>query len=101
MAWRLELPPWVFGIFSTKFLEYLPNVITHWLSAPNSHFKHAELSRRNAKTDMSKNLVGYSQHICGAHNDIRDMLSRDFHLSEDQLIFLLLSLFPKKMMHSF
>eukprot|EP00957_Ditylum_brightwellii_P144723 11024621-Ditylum_brightwellii.AAC.1 len=50
---------------------------------------------------MEHHLIGYSQHVQGIHNDIPDCLSHDFHLSEDQLTFLFLSLLPDKMMRSF
>eukprot|EP00957_Ditylum_brightwellii_P145713 11095456-Ditylum_brightwellii.AAC.1 len=29
MAWRMELPDWMIGIFTINFLEFLTNIITH------------------------------------------------------------------------
>eukprot|EP00957_Ditylum_brightwellii_P199718 15224592-Ditylum_brightwellii.AAC.1 len=34
MAWRLELLDWMFGIFTVNFLEFLANIIMHWITVP-------------------------------------------------------------------
>eukprot|EP00957_Ditylum_brightwellii_P121727 9283207-Ditylum_brightwellii.AAC.1 len=129
MAWRFKLPNWMFGIFTVNFLEFLANVIMHLITVPSmppmscylnlpgstsivgwlykssfhpdTQYKHSALVRRHAEIDMEYHLIGYSQHVQGICKCIPDCLSCDFHLSEDQLTFPFLSLFPNKMMRSF
>ena len=43
---------------------------------------------------MARQACNYSQHLPGRLNVIADCLSRDFHLSDDQLISMLTSLHP-------
>eukprot|EP00957_Ditylum_brightwellii_P024111 1818214-Ditylum_brightwellii.AAC.1 len=96
IAWRLEIPDWMFGIFSQNLLEFLANIITHWITVPfmppmscylnlpdnsstvgwlykssfkpNSQYKHTSLARCYTKVDMDHQLVGYIQHVRGIHN---------------------------------
>ena len=53
---------------------------------PKSHPVNNEIARETAKTLMANNASSYSQHLPGAANDIADSLSRDFHLTDKQLI---------------
>jgi LysM repeat protein len=53
---------------------------------PSSHPVNNEIARETAKTLMEHNASSYSQHLPGAANDIADSLSRDFHLTDKQLI---------------
>jgi len=45
-----------------------------------------EIARETAKTLMKHNASSYSQHLPGEANDIADSLSRDFRLTDKQLI---------------
>mmetsp|Transcript_10344 Transcript_10344/g.15396 ORF Transcript_10344/g.15396 Transcript_10344/m.15396 type:complete len:106 (+) Transcript_10344:4296-4613(+) len=75
-----------------------------WLFKSSFHlvtqYKQTPLARKHTEVDMEHNLIGYSQHVWRIHNDILDCLSRDFYLSNNQLTFPFLSLFPEKMMNS-
>ena len=53
---------------------------------PQSHPIHNEIARWTATNLMNHNASSYSQHLPGAMNDIADSLSRDFHLTNEQLI---------------
>ena len=53
---------------------------------PESHPINNEIARRNARNLIKNNATCYSQHLSGSMNDIADALSRDFHLSDNQLI---------------
>eukprot|EP00957_Ditylum_brightwellii_P041172 3116851-Ditylum_brightwellii.AAC.1 len=92
MAWRLKLPDWMFEIFTVNFLEFLANVITHWITVPfmppmscylnlldstntvgwlhkssfhpDMQHKHTALARKFAEVDMQHHFIGYSQHVC-------------------------------------
>ena len=55
---------------------------------------HAEVARFQARTIMKINACTYSQHLPGKMNVVTDSLSRDFHLSNEQLISMLTSLHP-------
>ena len=50
---------------------------------------HEETARRHAKTIIRRQACNYSQHIPGLTNTVADCLSRDFHLSNDELIAML------------
>eukprot|EP00957_Ditylum_brightwellii_P099569 7584668-Ditylum_brightwellii.AAC.1 len=129
MVWRLELPDWMFVIFTVIFLEFLANIITNWttvpfmpliscylnlsdststvdrlykyLFQPDTQYKHTTLTRHYTEVNMDCQLIGYSQHVQGIHNNITNCLPCHFHLSEDQLTFLFLYIFHNKMMKSF
>ena len=55
---------------------------------------HSEISRFHATNMMSKNACNYSQHLPGKKNVVADSLSRDFHLSDGQIVSMLTSLHP-------
>lgn len=47
---------------------------------------HAEVAREHARMIMTNNACDYSQHIPGVTNVIADCLSRDFHLTNSNLV---------------
>ena len=51
----------------------------------DSHPINNEIARWTAYNIIQRNASMYSQHLPGAANDIADSLSRDFHLSNEQL----------------
>jgi hypothetical protein len=53
---------------------------------PESRPINNEVARFNAQNLMDNNATCYSQHMPGAMNVIADSLSRDFHLTNNQLI---------------
>ena len=55
---------------------------------------HNHVAREMAKFLMDNELSLYSQHIKGKHNVIADSLSRDMHICDNKLTFLLNNLFP-------
>ena len=55
---------------------------------------HNEVARFLARHMMKMNACNYSQHLPGKENVVTDSFSRDFHLSNDQLIAMLTSLHP-------
>jgi len=55
---------------------------------------HNEVARFHARSMMARGACNYSQHLPGRLNIIADSLSRDFHLSDEQLISMLTSLHP-------
>ena len=67
-----------------------------WMRKSNFSFGempvHAEIARFHARHMMEMNACHYSQHLPGIDNVIADCLSRDFHLTDDQIIALLTSL---------
>ena len=52
------------------------------------------MARTLAQFFMEHEMSLYSQHITGKHNIIADSLSRDFHITESTLTFLLNNLYP-------
>lgn len=69
---------------------------------PDCHPIHSEVAREHAREIMKHNACDYSQHIPGITNVIADSLSRDFHLTNKQLISMLYSVNPPflpKQMH--
>lgn len=61
---------------------------------PDCHPIHAEVAREHARVIMAHNACDYSQHIPGITNVVADSLSRDFHLSNKQLISMLYAVNP-------
>ena len=55
---------------------------------------HNEVARFHARNMMKRKACNYSQHLPGRLNIISDCLSRDFHLTDEQLISMLTSLHP-------
>lgn len=121
--WRLKFTPEEARAFSLNMKEYLGAAIGAWLALeddastcpcilslsdssstvswlhssnhnPNSSPCHNELARMHARKMMLANACDYSQHIKGCENHIPDSLSRDFHLSNQQLLSLFKSTCP-------
>jgi len=100
-------------------LEFNKNKITHpkilalsdntstigWLYKSNfnvkSHPGHDRVARQVAKILLENEASIESQHIKGSHNVIADSLSRDHHLKETHLKFILTSLFPSQVPQNF
>jgi len=72
---------------------------------PNEHPVQAttcvDAARKYASIFMDADIKGYSQWFEGERNNVADVLSRDWHLSDDKLTSLLCSHFPKQMPESF
>ena len=64
---------------------------------PESHQEHDILARQLATIMLESESALYSQHIKGKFNLIADSLSRDFHLSNKRLTFLLNSLYKPQL----
>ena len=65
---------------------------------PHTHKLHDTIARKLAKILLESNSNIVSQHTPGNSNIIADSLSRDFHLPEKKLTFILQSLYPKQML---
>ena len=50
---------------------------------------HNDIARFHASNMLERNACNYSQHLPGVLNVVADSLSRDFHLSDDQLVSML------------
>ncbi len=57
----------------------------------------ADAARKYAKVFMNADVKGYSQWFKGKQNNVADALSREWHRSNDELTFILHSLFPNQM----
>ena len=55
---------------------------------------HNAIARYHARHTMSIKACNYSQHIPGSENVVTDCLSRDFHLSDAQIVAMLTSVHP-------
>jgi hypothetical protein len=55
---------------------------------------HNEVARFHADNMMLRQACNYSQHLPGVKNVVADCCSRDFHLSDEELISMLTSLHP-------
>eukprot|EP00957_Ditylum_brightwellii_P207091 15351421-Ditylum_brightwellii.AAC.1 len=128
-AWHWQLPVELIDIFILNTLEFLTCAISlgqalsqspqgswyvritdsvsiaGWLYKSSfddeTHPEHLKIAQFVAQSELKHRDVGYSQHILGANNVIADALSHDFHLSDDALTFLLLTLVPSKIPCSF
>ena len=112
-AWRYLLPTHLIGTMSINLLEFVAAAVTivltitetegphkplaltdnssalGWLyraSFPNSKETHNKVARWLASELLNNDAALYSQYVPGRHNAIADMLSRDHHISNDQLI---------------
>jgi hypothetical protein len=56
----------------------------------------ADAARHHAQLFMDEDIKGYSQWFAGKLNNVADALSRDWHLSTDELTFLLHRHFPQQ-----
>ena len=72
---------------------------------PNEHPVQAktrvDAARKYASIFLDADIKGYSQWFEGKKNNVADALSRDWHLSTDELTFLLHSHFPEQMQTNF
>jgi len=89
-----------------KILALSDNTSTiGWLYKSNfnvkSHPGHDRVARKVARLLLEKEASLESQHIRGSHNVIADSLSRDHHLQETHLKFILTSIFPKQVPQNF
>lgn len=128
LAWRYKLPPYMVGILSINLLEFLAAAITikltldsnenpqkilsftdsssalGWLykaSFAESMPVHNHVARWLATQLMEHDSALYSQHIRGLENFIADSLSRDHHLTTQQLTFAFRTLLPSQMPTNF
>jgi len=121
LAWRYELPLDLQGIFSINLLEFIAAAITIYMTTihqkecilaftdsssalgwlykayfSNSQKAHNRVAQLLEKLLMKKESSLYSQHIKGTHNFITDSLSRDHHMSINQLTFAFYILVPQQ-----
>ena len=120
-AWRYILPPQYIDKLSINLLEFIASTITiyltittsnhphkilaltdslsalgwlHKASFPQSHHIHNKVARHLALSLIDHDSSLYSQHIPGRFNVVADMLSRDHHISDKQLTFILRTIYP-------
>ena len=128
-AWRLELPHWAKN-FRINALEFLASFIGLWFEtienkqpyarflcmtdcssslawlfkvnfdSPTQKLKNS-IARKLARTTMDAEVALYSQHIPGCHNVVADCLSRDHHIDNKKLTFLLQQLYPSQTQGNF
>ena len=128
MAWRYELPSEMIGKMSINLLEFLAAAITIYLrvtesstpqkplaltdsssalgwlykaSFPESMEGHDMVARWLALVLVKNESAIYSQHIKGKRNFIADSLSRDHHMTNDQLTYAFKTLLPLQTPSSF
>ena len=130
-AWRFYIPPHLRSIHTNNVLEYMAIIITIWIDAdeglipplscclgcsdntsgvgwlhrsnfdPVARPVHEDCSRHLAYIMMSINSTLYSQHQKGEHNDIADLLSRWFFLTNIELTLFLKHKYNTQMPTSF
>jgi len=130
-AWRHKLPLWMTKSFHINLIEFIASVVAIWLELlQNKSIKHPKIlalsdnsstigwlykSNFNVKTQPGHDKVARklanllldseasieSQHIKGTHNVIADSLSRDHHIKETHLQFILSSIFPSQVPKNF
>jgi hypothetical protein len=120
-AWRYELPKEMIGRLTINLLEFVASAITihltimrkgpsqkilaltdsssamGWLykaSFKEKMGEHDAVARWLAGTMIENEAALYSQHIRGCNNFVADSLSRDHHLSDEQLTFAYRTLLP-------
>lgn len=115
VAWRYKLSEMEQISFDINQKEYIASAVNQWIQLrydespfpcsnditdntstaawmyksnfdPESRPINNEVARFNAQNLMDNNATCYSQHMPGAMNVIADSLSRDFHLTNNQLI---------------
>jgi hypothetical protein len=130
LAWRWEIPLELRWRATLNVLEYLAGYLSIWMdihigSAPRGscflsqtdstsaagwirksnfsdvHPLHLKVARETATTIMEHDSTVYSQWFEGDMNAVADSLSRDHHLSNDELLNLLSSRIPEQMPNSF
>ena len=130
-AWRYQIPLWMTQSFHINLLEFIANVVAIWLEIiQNKTIRHPKIlalsdnsstigwlykSNFNIKTQPGHDKVARklanilldaeatieSQHIKGSHNVIADSLSRDHHIKDTHLKFILTSIFPSQIPPNF
>ena len=130
-AYRYNIPRHLQGRVSNNALEFLASMVGCWVDIfegkvakyscylantdssscagwiYNSNFIsidqlfHLLVAEKLATIFMAANSTLYSQHFRGIWNVIADSLSRDFHLTDKQLIALLTFLFPQQVPRNF
>ena len=127
-AWRFELPVEWHVLFTINLLEFMAAAITihitlkrrgrnrkilaftdstsalGWLyksSFTHSQPSHDSVARWLARTLIRQESSLYSQHIKGKHNYFADCLSRDHHISTNQLTFAFRLFFPEQVHPNF
>jgi len=119
-AWRFQIPEDL--QFRTSLMEFLAAIITPWIDIIQGRLKtgdcalsmtdsttagpvqataRVDVARKYATIFMDTIIKGYSQWFEGKKNNVADALSRDWHLSTDELTFLLHSHFPEQMQTNF
>ena len=128
MAWRYALPKEMRAIFSINVLEFLAATITiymvlqdkgsnrkilaftdnssalGWMYKASFHSDqetHDDIARFLADVCIKHDSSLYSQHIKLIHNMLADSLSCDTHIPDNQLTFMLKTLFPEQAAKNF
>ena len=129
LAWRFMIPLELQGIFTINLLEFISAIITIYTviqkHGPNrkilaftdsssalgwmhhstfnltTHLSHDSAARKLAEILMDNDSALYSQHVKGTHNVVADSLSRDHHIPNKQLKFILHILFPSQVPKGF
>ena len=73
----------------------------HFTFNPTTHLSHDSTARKLAEILMDNDSALYSQHVAGKHNVVADSLSRDHHISNKHLKFILLHTFPSQVPKDF
>ena len=120
LVWHYDFPDELIGVFSINLLEFIAVAITIYLTIKvedgpqklfsftdsssalgwlykasfNSHPLHDAAARWLAKCMIEDDAALYLHHIRGIHNIIADMLSRNGHLPDNQLIHIFNLFFP-------
>ena len=127
-AWRFQLPKEMIGTLSINLLEFIAAAITIQLTLASSNtpqkilsftdnssalgwmykasfsetmVEHDHVARWLATQLMKHDSALYSQHIRGVENFIADSLSRDHHLTIQQLTFAFTHLLPSQTPRNF
>ena len=122
-AWRIKLPNDMIGKYHINFLEFLAAWIGIWMEILQSEKKYERylcltdnscalgwlykanfcpenqkhndiVARKMAEVLIDEEATIFSQHIKGCNNVIADSLSRDHHLTNKQLTFVLNTIYP-------
>ncbi|MCH2242754.1 MAG: hypothetical protein MK041_12705 [Aquabacterium sp.] len=129
LAWRYKTPPELQGIFTINLLEFIAAIITiymvihkhgsnrkilaftdsssalgwmyHSTFNPTTHVAHDSAARKLAEILMDNDSALYSQHVPGKHNVVADSLSRDHHISNTILRFILRHTFTSQVPNDF
>ena len=130
-AWRYKIPSHLQGLKPNNFLEWIGELVNvkmgkhmesikkgdcilpvgdntsalGWLHGVNKDDReysvYQEISREFVLDMLEMNLTVYKQHIPGIKNILADSLSRDHHLTDDQLTNLLTFFIPQQLPPNF